>query len=165
MTNRNLKQRIKATLYALKQQYKGGPVSVYTFSGTTTDSETGEKVVNKDVTVVRQVIILPAKVSREVVQSISQISANKAFVYGGSFDSRARTFIFDRTDIPGLVIKDDDWLVFRGRKYEIKNIQEFEDEAAYVIVGRQIIGEVPEQIHLLSTDHLLDLSQSATHTP
>jgi hypothetical protein len=161
-TNRNLNQRIKAALYSLKQQYGGGPISIYTFSGTTTNVDTGVRTVNKSVTVVRRGIILPAKVAREVLQSISQISANKAFVYGGTFDSRMRTFIIERRDAPGVELKDDDWLVLDGRKYEIKSIQEFEFDTAWVVVARQILGEVPEQIHPLAVDHLLDLSSVAT---
>lgn len=163
-TNRTLNQRIKAALYALKKEYGGGPLSVYSLGSTTTNVTTGQKTVVKDVTVIRKAIILPAKVSRDVVQTISQISANKAFVYGGSFDSRARTFIIDRLDCPGLELKDDDWIVFDERKYEIKAIQEFEFQTAWVITARHQIGDVFEQIHPLAADHLLDLSQSATYT-
>lgn len=161
-TNKNLNQRIKASLYSLKKQYGGGPLSIYTFNGSTTNVQTGVKTVNKTVSVVNKVIILPAKVSREVLQSISQISANKAFVYGGTFDSRMRTFIIERRDCPTVALKDDDWFVFDGKKYEIKSIQEFEFDTAWVVVARQILGEVPEQIHPLAVDHLLDISSVAT---
>jgi len=160
-TNRNLNQRIKAALYSLKKEYGGGPISIYTFNGTTVDVESGSKIVNKSVTLVPRGIILPAKVAREVIQSISQISANKAFVYGGTFDSRMRSFIIERRDAPAVELKDDDWLVLDGRKYEIKSIQEFEFDTAWVIVARQILGEVPEQIHPLAVDHLLDISSVA----
>lgn len=163
-TNLNLKQRIKAALYELKKQYGGGPVFLYTFGGTVTNVETGVKTVTKTVTKVPKAVILPAKMTREVVQTISQISANKAFVYGGYFDSRVRTFIIARTDCPGLLLKDDDWLVFDGRKYEIKAIQEFENESAWVVTARHQIGDTNEQIHLLASDHLLDITQSAEAT-
>lgn len=163
-TNRNLNQRIKAALYSLKKQYGGGPVSIYTFGGTTTNVDTGVKSVTKTVTIVKTAVILPAKVQREVLQSISQISANKSFVYGGTFDSRMRTFIIERRDAPGVELKDDDWLVFDGRKYEIKSIQEFEFDTAWVVVARQILGEVPEQIFPTAVDHLLDISSAATAT-
>lgn len=164
-TNRSLNQRIKAILYQFKQQYGGGPVSIYTFGGTTTDVETGEKTVTKTVTVVRKAVILPARVSRDVVQTISQISANKAFVGGGYYDSRTRHFIIDRLDCPGLELKDDDWLVFDGRKYEIKFIDEFEFNTAWVITARHQLGDLNEQIFPLGADHLLDLTQEATNTP
>lgn len=161
-TNRSLNQRIRQCLYSLKKEYGAGPLHVYTFSGSTVNLETGAKTQTKTVTVVRVAIVLPAKVTRGVVQTISMISANKAFVYGGNYDSRARTFIIDRRDAPDLTLKDDDWLVFNGRKYEIKSIQEFEYDTAWVVVGRELIGEVPEQIHLLSVDHLLDLTSESS---
>jgi hypothetical protein len=164
-TNRNLNQRIKAALYELKKQYGGGPVSIYSLGSTTTDLETGVKTVSKSVTVIRSAIILPARISRDVVQTISQISANKAFVYGGGYDSRTRTFIIDRSDCPNLdELKEDDWLVFNNRKYEIKTIQEFEIDTAWVVIARHQLGDVGEQIFPLGADHLLELSQSATYT-
>jgi hypothetical protein len=159
--NRNLSQRIRQALYSLKREYGAGPLSIYTFGGTTVALNTGVKTVTKSVTVVSRVIVLPAKVTRDVVQTISMISANKQFVYGGSYDSRARTFIIDRRDTPSLELKDDDWFVFESRRYEIKSIQEFENNSAWVVVGRQVIGEIPEQIHLLKADHFLDLSSMA----
>jgi hypothetical protein len=163
--NRMLNQRIKQSLYSLKREYGGGPLSIYKLGSTTTDLETGVKTVNKEVTVIQKAIILPAKVSRDVVQTISQISANKAFVYGGSYDSRTRTFIIDRLDCPDLAsLGEDDWIVFDGRKYEIKTIQEFEFDTAWVIVARHQLGDVGEQIYPLGADHLLSLSQTATYT-
>jgi hypothetical protein len=83
-------------------------------------------------------------------------------VYGGTFDSRMRTFIIEQRDAPGLTLKDDDWFVFDQRKYEIKSIQEFEFDTAWVVVARQILGEVPEQIYPLAVDHLLDITSVAT---
>jgi hypothetical protein len=47
--------------------------------------------------------------------------------------------------------------VYRSRKYEIETIQEFEFEAGWTITGRELVGEVPEQIHLLKADNLLSM--------
>lgn len=162
--NRNLNERIRECLYSLKEQYGGGPVSIYTFGGTTTNVQTGVKTVTKSVTVIKTAIILPAKVGRDVIQNISQISANKAFVTGGSYDSRSRKFIIDRRDCPDLELKDDDWLVFDGRKYEIKTIEEFEYDTAWVITARHQLGDVFEQLFPSSTDNLLEFTQTVTAT-
>lgn len=163
--NRSLNQRIRQALYALEKDYGGGPFHIYTLTSAEVDAETGEKVIVKDVTVINRVIVLPAKVSRDVIQSISQISANKAFVYGGSFDSRTRTFIIDRRKCPGISeLKNDDWVVFGGRKYEIKDIQEFEFDTAWVITARHQLGDEFEEIFRLSSDHLLNLTQNASAT-
>jgi len=163
--NRSLNQRIKAALYSLEKDYGGGPLHIYTLSAASVHAETGVKTIVKDVTVINRVIVLPAKISRDIVQSISQISANKAFVYGGSYDSRTRTFIIDRRKCPSISeLKNDDWFVFNGRKYEIKDIQEFEFDTAWVVTARHQLGDVFEEIFRLSSDHLLDLTQSATAT-
>jgi len=161
-TNANLNQRIKQSLYSLKKEYGGGPFLIHTYHGTDTNLDTGEKIVSETVTKVRRVIILPARLSRELVQSISQISANKEFVYGGSYDARQRTFIIDRKDCPGLVLKDDDWFVFNGRKYEIKNIQEFEFDTAYVVVAKHLVGEDSGSVYRPTITETLTLASQAS---
>ena len=159
--DRTLNRMIQRTLYSLKRQY-GGTVSVYRLNDAQTDVRTGRKTIDKDVFVVRRAIILPVKVSREVIQSISQISANKAFVYGGSFDSGLRKFIIDARDMPeGFEFTSDDWLVYDGRRYEIKALWEFEFGAAWVIVGKELMGRAPEQVHLAAADSLLTLTAGA----
>lgn len=161
-TNTNLNSRIRQSLYSLKREYGGGPFLIHTYHGTVTDLDTGEKVVSETVTKLRRVISLPARLSRELVQSISQISANKEFVYGGSYDARQRTFIIDRRDAPGLVLKDDDWFVFDGRKYEIKNIQEFEFDTAYVVVAKHLAGEDSGSVYRPTITETLTLASQAS---
>jgi len=152
-------------MYSLKKEYGNGPLSVYQLGSTTTNLDTGVKSVAKTVTVINRAIILPAKIARDVIQTISQISANKAFVYGGSYDSRTRTFIIDRLDCTAISeLKEDDWIVFNNRKYEIKSIQEFEFDTAWVIIAKHQLGDVGEQVFPLQADHLLDLLQTATAT-
>lgn len=161
-TNANLNSRIRQSLYSLKKEYGGGPFLIHTYHGTDTNLDTGEKLVSETVTKLRRVISLPARLSRELVQSISQISANKEFVYGGTYDVRQRTFIIDRRDCPGLVLKDDDWFVFNGRKYEIKSIQEFEFDTAYVVVARHLAGEDSGSTYRPTITETLSLADEAS---
>ncbi len=159
--DRTLNRMIQQTLYSLKRQY-GGTLSVYRLNDAETDVRTGRKTIDKDVFVVRRAIVLPVKVSREVLQSISQISANKAFVYGGSFDSGLRKFIIDARDLPaGFEFTNDDWLVYNGRRYEIKAIWEFKFGAAWIVVGKELMGRTAEQVHLVVADSLLGLATGA----
>ena len=95
-------------------------------------------------------------------KSISQISVNKMFVVGGTYDAGRRVFIVDRLDVSDLQLTNNSYLVYRNRKYEIEAVQEFEFEAGWVITARELIGEVPEQVHLLNADNLLDLGQEVT---
>lgn len=167
VTNRYLPRIILNTLYMLKRQY-GGTFDLYRRgSDGSVDHLTGDVVVDKSVITIKRGIILPAKVIREAVQNISVISANKAFVFGGTYDSATRMFIVDRRDIPELNLKDfdptpDDWLVYKGRKYEIKDFQEFEFDSAWVFTAKAILGDVPEQIFQLAADNLVRVGQGAS---
>jgi hypothetical protein len=151
-----LKRTIQRTLYMLKRQY-GGTIDIYTLTSSGTDQETGVVTLVKDIVHVDRAIVLPAQMQREVRKSISQISANKMFVTGGTYDSGRRIFIIDREDALTLDITNNTYIVYRNRKYEIESYQEYEFESGWIVVGRELVGEVPEQIHLLSADNLLNL--------
>jgi hypothetical protein len=56
----------------------------------------------------------------------------------------------------------DDWLVYDGRRYEIKSISEFEQHAAWIIVGKEVKGVRPEQIIHMKAEHLLNVEQEVT---
>ena len=164
----NLNRRIMNTLYMLKREY-GGSFDLYRRQGGSTDYDTGVVTVTKSVTNIHRGIILPAKVIREAMQTISVISANKSFVYGGTYDSSTRMFIVDRRDVPNLDLQEfeptqDDWIVYKGRKYEIKDFQEFEFDSAWVFTGKAVLGDMPEQIHILAADDLLRLDQQESVT-
>ena len=165
-TNRNLNRQVINTLYMLKRRY-GGSFDFYR-RGTDgeTDHKTGKVTVDKTSIRIERGIILPAKVIREAVQTLSIISANKAFVVGGTYDSSTRMFIVDRRDVPNLELKNfqptpDDWIVYNGRKDEIKDFTEFEFDSAWVFTGRAVLGDVPEQIFLPSADNLIRVNQGA----
>jgi len=151
-----LKRTIVRTLYMLKRQY-GGTIDIYTLVSSGTDQETGVVTLVKDVVHVDRAIVLPARMQREVKRSISQISANKMFVVGGTYDAGRRIFIIDREDALTLDITNNTYIIYRNRKYEIESFQEYEFDAGWIIVGRELVGEVPEQIHLLKADNLLNL--------
>ncbi len=160
--NRSLNRFIRRTLYGLKRQY-GSRVDVYQLNSVETDYETGVKTVNKTVSIVRKCIVLPVKIARELVQSISQISAGKAFVYGGSYDAGTRMFIIDARDMDdGYEFTNDDWIVYNGCRYDIKSIEEFEQHTAWTIVGREVKGVRPEQVFSAHITEQLELEQDLT---
>ena len=160
--DRQQSRLIRQSLYALKRQY-GAAIQVYQLEDSVTDLLTGNKSVSKSVYPIRRAVILPAQLQREVIQSISQISANKKFVTGGTFDRGHRNFIIDAHDLPcGFKFTNDDWIVFRNRRYEMKQISEFEFQAGWVVTGREILGRVPEQIFPVKADDLLTLSDQGS---
>ncbi|MHA1950746.1 MAG: hypothetical protein ACW99G_12265 [Candidatus Thorarchaeota archaeon] len=159
----NLNRRIDQTLYMLKRSF-GGTINIYQMGDATVDHLTGVRTVPKTVTQIRRAIILPAKVSRDVVQTISIISANKAFVVGGNYDTGTRMFIVERSDAPNIELAESDWIVYRNQRYEIKNFDEYEFDSAWVIIGKAVKGDNPEQIYPLCADNLIRLNHSGGGT-
>ena len=160
--NRTLNRFIRRTLYSLKRQY-GSRVDVYQLNSAETDYKTGVKTVSKTVYVVRKCIVLPVKIAREVVKTISQVSANKAFVYGGYYDAGTRQFIIDARDLPdSFTFTNDDWIVYDRRRYDIKSIEEFEQHTAWVLVCKEVLGVRPEQVFFANITETMELGQTAT---
>lgn len=144
--NRGMNRYIRKVFYTLKRQY-GGRVHVYKLLNTNTDYKSGEKTFSRTMHTVHRCIVLPAKLQREAIQTISHISANKMFVVGGSYDAGTRLFVIDSRDMPaGYEFAQDDWLVYNNRRYEIKDITEFEQHSGWVITGREVRGSRPEQV-------------------
>ena len=121
------------------------------------------KTVTKTVTRIQRAIVIPAKRDRTAIQSISQISADKQFVMGGTFDESVRDFIIDRRDCPTLPdLTEDDWIVYRSGKWQIKTVESFEVDAGWVITAKKMEGEIPEQFHVLRCDHYLSFTDQPT---
>lgn len=138
---------LRNVMYQFKRQYGQMPVDLYKYHGSDVDLKTGKERLSKDLHRFKRGIVIPARLSRNVVQTVSKVAAARDFIYGGTYDRRTRVFILERRDVEkGLEIGLDDWLVYRGRKYEIKHFDEFEFDTIWVIIGHAIQGEVPEQI-------------------
>ena len=79
-------------------------------------------------------------------------------------------FIVDRRDVPDLDLKSfeptmDDWIVYKGLKYQIKHFNEFEFDSAWVFTGKAVLGDVPEQIFQVCADNLVLVNQGAVDVP
>ena len=152
MINLNLNRRIRQTLYVLKRAF-GNMVTIYRFLESNTDYKTGVKTNVTETYVVRKCIILPVKITREVVQSVSAISANKSFVYGGSYDTDSRDFIIDARDVPaGYLLRQNDYIVYNDTRYEFKNVVELEQKTGWLISGKAVVG--PATIRVSLVDNL-----------
>lgn len=163
IVNRNLSRRIHQVLYSLKRLW-GGSFTIYQMGDATVNHLDGQKTIPRTVTHIRRGLIIPGKNIRDVEQTISMISANKAFVMGGSYDISARTFIIDRKDAPNLELTESDWIVFDNRRYEVMDFQELEFDSAWIVSGRAVEGDIPAQIRLLCADNLIRVSQGADQT-
>jgi len=157
--NYHLTREIQRVLYALKRQY-GGAIDIYKLTTSETNVRTGQKIAATTVTHVRRAIILPARSWRRVVRGIS--SANKDFLAGGAYDANSRDFIVDRLDAPTLTtLTADDWIVYRGRKYQVSEVEAFECDAGWILTAKELVGEVPQQTFDVSGDDRLELTSGA----
>lgn len=156
-----MSKRLLQTVYKLKRIY--GRQSVLYKQGTkTVNIETGAITWEGRSSIsLRKTIVLPAKLTREQIQTISMISSNKLFVEGGMFDTASRWFFIDPKDLPvDYEIKRDDWLVYNGAKYEIKDIKLNEFDLLWEILGTELVGATFEEVHNLSGYSILDLQHS-----
>ena len=163
--NYSLNQQIRRVLYALKRQY-GGSIIVYQNGVVTTDTKTGEVARTKTATRIQRAVILPVKISAEVKHTVALISANKQMLTGagGGFETGQRLFIIERRDCPSLVLHKTDWVAYNGRKYAIENYEEYEFDAAYLITGKELVGEslgVAGSMVDLSADSALTVDSQA----
>lgn len=154
-------KRIRQTIYKLKRVY-GGTISLYKQGTKTTNTRTGEITwTGREVRIIRRAIILPVNIKREAPRSISVISMDKQFVYGGTFDQGARWFYIDPRDLPvNYEINMDDWILYENKKYEIKQVKDNEFDSLWEILGVELIGVVPEQMHNLTGYSIVDLDQT-----
>lgn len=161
VTNRYVTRRITSVAYKLKRLY-GGTIFVYKQGNPATNIQTGVTTwPNREVTRIERAIILPVKLDRDQPQGISYISSGKEFVYGGMVDKKSRWFYIDPSDLAnGYVINRDDWITYEGKKYEIKEINDIEFNALWEVLGVEIPGVVPEEIHLLSGHTIIDVSHT-----
>jgi len=161
--NYNLIRFIRRCIRQMKQEY-GSEITVYALGTATTNYDTGVKTVTRTSVVIPRAVVLPVKLSRDVIQTISIISANKQLLQGGTFDAGLRTFIIDRTDVPSTwTVEKDDWLVYDGRRYDVKTVEEYEYKTAWVITAKLVEGNPVYQDHHVKTNgYLLSLTQTAT---
>lgn len=150
IVNHGLNRRIRQALYALKRGF-GSTVKVCKLINAETDYTTGKRDVDSSEITIHRCIVLPAKVQREVVQTISIISANKEFAYGGSYDADTRLFVIDARDLPrGYTLKLDDWLEYGGYRYSPKIIEELEQHNGWTITGKRVVGPTVTDANVLS---------------
>lgn len=151
---------IAQVLYRLKRRY-GEVVDIITRQSSTVNLETGVKTVTKTGVRVDRAIVLPSLIHREFVYDLTFIATNKNFTYGGHFDTQARQVIIDRKDIPDFEIKVGMYLVFSEKRYDIKQVEEFEENTAYFIAAKQSIEHEPDNVINLAVASDLLLSETA----
>lgn len=143
-----LSRVIRQTIYGLKQHY-GNPIGVYKLTSASTDYKTGIKTASVTSVDVQKCIVLPSLIDRDLEQSISYISASKAFTSQGGpgWDEGLRDFIFDAQDLPpGYKWAVEDWLVYRDQRYDIQNIEDLEFSVGWLVRAKEVNGVDPDRL-------------------
>jgi hypothetical protein len=146
----------------MKKEY-GNQITVYKLGTVATNYDTGVKTETHDSTFIRRAVVLPVTLTRDAIQTISMISANKKVVQGGTFDPGLRKFLIDRTDVVSTwTIEKDDWIVYDGKRYDVKSVEEYEYKTGWIVTAKEIEGaSVYEDHHLKTNGYLLSLTQTA----
>lgn len=152
MTN-SLTLMMRRVLYQLKREY-GFRIEIHHLVSSETDVRTGVKTTQTTRIVVNRAVVLPEMLNRTTKQSISLISSNKEFVSGGTSDIGTRNFIVDRRDVNLPELTADDWLVYQHQKYQIRQVQAFEENAGWIINAKRISGEEPDTISASASDSM-----------
>lgn len=155
---------ISQVLYRLKRRY-GEPCTICQRTSSTTDLETGVKTVHKTTRLVNRVIVLPSLIHREFQYDLTFIATNKNFTYGGLYDTTERRLIFDRKDLGDFEITRDMYLLFAGRRYEIKQIEEFEERTAYFVVAKGSLEAHAETITTLKIGNDVAAEDGGSNAP
>jgi hypothetical protein len=140
------------TLYLLKREF-GGAIDIYKLLTSETSARTGQKAVTTNVYHVARAVILPSGYSR--------VRAPGSKDTRGSRDVSLRDFIVDRKDVRGLTtLTADDWIVYRGSKYQVKEVESAEFDSGWVITAKELKGEIPEQTINVQTDDRVWMSDA-----
>ena len=164
-----LNRMIRQTIYDLKHRF-GGEVTVYKVQDSTTDYKTGSKSIATTSRLVRKAIILPNQLTRELFQGVSYLSASKSFASlgGQGWDEGQRGFIFDGHDLIGHTFEIEDWIVYRGVRYDIASIEVLEWNSGWLVIAKEVKGQVSGGSTTVEVESDLGLTQSEdneTETP
>jgi hypothetical protein len=161
--NYNLIRFIQRAIRMMKKEY-GNQITVYRLGSVATDYDNGVKTATHTSVFISRAVVLPVTLTREAIQTISMISANKKIVQGGTFDPGTRKFLIDRTDVAtDWTIEKDDWIVYDGKRYDVKSVEEYEYKTGWIVAAKEIEGaSVYEDHHLKTNGYLLSLTQTVT---
>ncbi len=135
---RNVLRQIRQIVYRLKRNF-GVPITFIRLSNYQDDGDTGDMSQTKQNITIKRAILAPAKMIRDFVYDLSFIAANKNFTYGGYFDAGDRIMIIDAKDLPkGFEPNLNDYIIYDGVKYTLKEVHPVAENYAWLIVLKQV---------------------------
>lgn len=154
---------IRRVIYNLKRRY-GFPLDIYRIISTVTNRETGKKIQEKSKYHIKRAIVLPNQVQKRFAFDLAYLAANKDFTYGAEYLSNLRDIIIDVRDLPKeFEITINDYIIYDGKRYQIKIIEIAEHNQAYLIRMDHAPGSLPFEQHDVNVHNVLDLEQGVTN--
>lgn len=96
----------------------------------------------------RKAIVFPGRLIRDFVYDLAYIAANKNFTSGAYFDHEELWLLLDHRDLGGLSPQVEDYIIKDNYRYDIKEVNNYEEFAAYLCKIKKIKGG-PRIIHKL----------------
>lgn len=157
-------RQLRRVIYALKRKW-GQALTLCRSTNISVDTETGKATSTLTKLEVRRAIILPVTSLRTFAYDLSFIAANKNFTWGGLFDTKTRIALISRRDAPSFTFDQDMWVMFKGKRMEVKNVTEFEDEeiVAFLLTGL-VDGKPLDQVDESVSDDM-GLTESVGEPP
>lgn len=164
MSARNKLRFMYESVYKLKRDY-GLPLDIYRITGETTDYETGKKTTIKVKFHIRRGIFLPSRVMRDFAKDVAYQGDMRNAKYQGLFDSSQRQLVIDKTDLNDIfkTLTTADWIVFNHTRWEISEIDEFEEDVAYWLIIKQMKGATKYEVHSLSLKSKLQFTEMSVN--
>jgi hypothetical protein len=126
------------TLYRLTRDF-GLPITVYRMGTNTTNLQTGAITRTYTTYNVKRAVVLPVRYYRD----LARLFGTGNFDYGGYFDVKHRLIIIRRKDL-SISLNINDHIEFNSLRWEIKEIEELEENRSYVLIVENIKGALLE---------------------
>jgi hypothetical protein len=108
------------------------------------------------------VIRLPIRLIRDNEYESSFLTANRNFVYGGTFDKSIQIFVIDAKDI-SIVPSIDDYLIIGDSRFNIKDVSKLDYNQGYLITAEAIEGDFLNRLFEETVTQALSLGSEVTY--
>lgn len=149
-------------MYQLRRDW-GLSVDIYRPLDRVQDILTGNIVSSFEIHNIPRAPVLTASSNRHFVYDLAYIAVGKNFTEGAYFDKSQRWIIFDARELPcGFVPTLNDFVTFKTKQYEIKDVETVEELAAYRLTVVAIRNQ--EKVRWLTAKNAIGFLEEAAGT-
>lgn len=156
---RSRRRDMRKVLYRLRRRW-GVPGTLYQVDPGTLDLDTGQTTDVKTKYDIPNLLTWTVSEQFKFEYDLAFVAANKNFTYGAVFEIGDRIAILDAVYLPkGFKIRENDYVVYNARRYDLKRWDILDGEAGYLLHLRHTQGTLPGQIIEIKYRHRLNISQ------